>query len=113
MNKTITMFKNIKDLNSFLNFYLNEILPILHTLPGILYSDMIKTEQISPEVPEQITGIQVIIETYFESKEALVHMLESEIGMLVMKKIEQARLDCEQYVYFGQIKRIPAKSSED
>lgn len=110
MHKTITMFRKVKDLNELINFYLQEIFPLLHQLPGILYSDVIPIQPMSPDFPEDLEGIQVMMETYFESQEALVNMVESEEGLAVLQKIEAASFDCVQYVYLGQIKRIEDKS---
>jgi|GEM_PF-5973882 len=106
MIKTITMFRDVEDFNKLLHYYINEIFPILHSVPGVLYSDIIKVDEMSPDCPEDLQRIQVIMETYFESQEALSNMLESAAGMAVMKKIEQTPFHREQYVYFGQIKRF-------
>lgn len=106
MVKTITMFRKVKDFDALLNYYINDIFSILHTVPGVLYSDIIKVQEMSPDCPEDLEGIQVIMETYFESQEALSKMLESAAGMAIMQKIEATPFECEQYVYFGQLKRF-------
>ena len=106
MIKTITMFRKVEDFNALLNYYINDIFAILHTIPGVLYSDIIKVKEMSPDCPEDLERIQVIMETYFESEEALTNMLESAVGMAIMQKIEATPFECEQYVYFGQIKRF-------
>lgn len=108
MIKTITMFKKVKDLESLLNYYINDILPILHSIPGVLYTDIVKVQEMSSDCPEDIEGIQVIMETFFESQEAVAKMLESPSGMAIMKKIEATPFEREQYVYLGQLRRFEA-----
>lgn len=110
MIKTITMFRRVENIEELLNYYIREIFPLLHTIPGVIYSDIIKLESMSPDFPEEIGGIEVVMETYFESQQALTNMLESSEGMEVMKKIESVTIECEQYVYFGQFKRIPGNN---
>lgn len=108
MVKTITMFRKIKNFDALLNYYIYDVFSILHTVPGVLYTDIIKVQEMSPDCPEDLERIQIIMETYFESQEALSNMLESPKGLAIMKKIEEAPFDCEQYVYFGQLKRFEA-----
>lgn len=108
MIKTITMFRKVEDFNALLNYYIYDVFPILHTVPGVMYSDIIKVQDMSPDCPEDLQRIQVIMETYFESQEALANMLESAAGLTIMKKIESSPFESEQFVYMGQIKRFEA-----
>lgn len=110
MIKTITIFKKVKDFDALLNYYLNDIFPILQTVPGVFYTDIIKVEQMSPDCPEELKDLQIIMETYFESQVALGNMLESDKGMEIMKKIQASPFECEQYVFYGNIKRFHSNS---
>lgn len=108
MVKTITIFRKVEDFYALLNYYVYDVFPILHSIPGVLYSDIIQVKDMSPDCPEDLERIQVIMETYFESEKAVSDMLESEKGMTIMKKIESSPFECEQYVYLGKIKRFPS-----
>jgi uncharacterized protein (TIGR02118 family) len=102
MIKVFGIYKNIKDMNAFLKFYTNLLIPKINKLPGVIGSNIIKVSSISPEVSQELDGIEMIFETYYESMEAATQVLSSPEGLEISRLLEENG-NGELYIYLGNI----------
>lgn len=87
--KTVSIFKNVDDVELFEQFYKKVIFPRLHKIPGVLYTEVTKIVSLSDEkVSESLKGIEFIIETYFESYHVLESIFLTPEGHELMQIIE-------------------------
>jgi hypothetical protein len=105
MFKTVTIFKNIKDMVAFQKHYVENLFPGLNNVPGITHTDVISLFQSSPVVSEELKGIQLLIETHFESEEIMNSYLVSQEAQDLMIIANQYS-DCELYFFLGKGKRF-------
>ncbi|WP_028777134.1 hypothetical protein [Shimazuella kribbensis] len=110
MIKTISIFKNIDDPERFKEFYLNVVFPRVHELPGVLYTDVTSVVVLSDKLSEGLEGTQLIIETHFESQEAIFDIFASPEGHELMKLMEE-NSPGEMNMFLGKQKRFKANSS--
>jgi hypothetical protein len=112
MIKSVTIFKNIGDLNALLRFYAEEIFPTIHELPGVICTDITSISQVSPDIAQDLDGIEVIMETHFESKEAMDKLIFSSTGSDLMIRATQVT-PCEVSFFIGREKRFSAELTEN
>lgn len=68
MFKTVGIYKDLEDPEEFQKYYMNEIMPRMLTLPGVVKMKITSLKNTNPnEQPPELRGIQLIIETYYES----------------------------------------------
>lgn len=101
----ILIFRNIKNPEDVLNFYVDHISPIMHQYPGVIGTDLHSVSELSPKYPQEFESIQLITQTYFESYEMLAELLSSKEGMQMMKSMENQELG-EYYLYWTRVKRF-------
>lgn len=87
--KSVSIFRNIDDIESFERFYKKVIFPRLHKMPGVIYTDVTQIAVLSEEkVAADLKGIEFIVETYFESYEAMQLIFSTPEGLEMMQIIE-------------------------
>ncbi|WP_028776466.1 hypothetical protein [Shimazuella kribbensis] len=111
MIKTLTIFKNIEDLNALLKFYTEEVYPAIHKIPGIICTDLTSISHISPDISKELNGIELIMETHFESEEAMQRLVFSDLGNGIMMKTTQVT-PCEVSVLMGKEKRFSGEMTD-
>jgi hypothetical protein len=77
MYKTITIFRNIEDVEEFQKLYMKEILPRTIELPDLVHIDITSVETVNPAMAGPYDGMQYVVESYWETKEQLHHVLGS------------------------------------
>lgn len=105
MIRLLSIFRNIKDVKKVLNFYTEEIFPILHQLPGVIGTDLHSVSEVSQEFPQELDGVQLIFETYFETYEIFAEMLVSSEGIEIMNLMEKNKIG-DYYIYWTKVKRF-------
>ncbi|MXQ52165.1 hypothetical protein [Shimazuella alba] len=94
MIKTTSIFRNINDLDSFQTFYEN-IFPKIHQLPGIVETNITRVDE------QNVAGIQLIIDTFYESEAAMQNVLVSSEAQALMNQIAQSNI-AEFYFFIGE-----------
>lgn len=87
MFKVVALYQNIQDQTKFKEYYETEVLPAFFQVEGVI---RIKLTSLLPGVqpfPEEMKGIQLMIETYFESREVVGKFLNSAKGAKFLSKI--------------------------
>jgi hypothetical protein len=105
MIKTITIFKKVQDLDALLNFYIQVIFPAIHKLPGVICTDITSVHEVSPDISQELKGIQVIMETHFESEEAMQALVFSKEGYELMAQAGEIT-PCQISFFVGNEKRF-------
>lgn len=89
MIKSVSIFKNVDNVELFEQFYKKVIFPRLHKMPGVLYSDVTRIVTLSDDkVAEGLKGVEFILETYFESYQVLESIFTTPEGLELMQIIE-------------------------
>jgi hypothetical protein len=90
MIKSVIVYKNVENSDTFKQYYLNEILPRVKNITGIIGINITNIlQQIQEDVIPSIRGIQFIIELYFESEQTMkeiAHTPECQELMSIMKE---------------------------
>lgn len=86
MIKSISVFSDIEDIQVFEDFFVKKICSILLPIPGVLH---INVSSIFPttEAEQKYNGIQLIIETYWESQEIMHQILQSPDGQKLLELV--------------------------
>ncbi len=87
MVKSITIYKNVGDLAAFQKFYLEGIFPLAHKIPGVIGTNVTSVMQVGDDISPEYEGLQFIIETYFESEEAMSAIVSSPEGQELMQYV--------------------------
>ncbi len=88
MYKTIGIYKGIRDLDEFEKFYTSEIAPRILEVSGVIKMDFTRLYYTDAmKQPPGLEDVQVIVETYYESIEALQKALDSIEGRELTKLI--------------------------
>lgn len=112
MIKSITIFKNIENPIALLDFYVHQIFPVIHKIPGVLCTDVTRVNRVSPDISQDLDGIEIIMETHFESEEAMQRLIFSPEGMELMQKAGQIT-SCEVSFFNGHEKRFTGELTEN
>lgn len=89
MIKSVSIFKNVDNVELFEQFYKKVIFPRLHKMQGVLYSDVTRIVTLSDDkVAEGLKGVEFILETYFESYQVLESIFTTPEGLELMQIIE-------------------------
>lgn len=95
MFKTIALYKQIEDPQSFIRFYVHEFVPKMLALPGVVkleINHLYPSLMSGPSSEEEPTYF-LLCETYFESAEALDQLLKSpeglELARLIMEEASE------------------------
>jgi hypothetical protein len=83
MIKTTTFYRNIEDPDSFQAFY-DSIFPEIHQFPGIIET------KITRIYDENEDGIQLILDTLFESEAAMHRVLATPKAAELMNKVNNS-----------------------
>lgn len=98
MFKTVGIYKNIKDLHEFEEYYTSKVFPFILNLPGVCnirVSTLIPTGQNG----DDNGAVKMLFETYYESAEALEEIMSSEEGQEFIRLILQHDLaEFESYI---------------
>lgn len=98
MFKTVGIYKNIKDLNKFEEYYTTIVFPFLLNLPGVCN---IRVSTLIPTGHQETDegSVKMLFETYYESAEALEQIMSSEQGEEFVRLILQHNLaEFESYI---------------
>ncbi|SHE69302.1 conserved hypothetical protein [Seinonella peptonophila] len=87
MYKTVGVYRNIKDVKAFEEYYVNEVMPRFLRLPGVIRMEITSLFDVTEQQPNGMENIQLLVETYYESKKAVQYVLSSSIGKDIAKKI--------------------------
>ncbi|MCH5585281.1 hypothetical protein MK805_09900 [Shimazuella sp. AN120528] len=112
MIKTITMFKKIENVDALLKFYIETIFPTIHQIPGVLCTDITKVYDVSPDIDQDVKGLDIIMETHFESEEVMNGLVFSKEGYELMSKATQVS-GCEISFFVGKEKRFSGELTDD
>jgi hypothetical protein len=110
MVKVFAFYKNIKDMKKFLEFYTETIIPKYNNLPGVLETNIIHLEKMSPDITQELDGLEMIVEGIYESKEAAIAVLTSPAGLEISKLLSESTL-ADMYIYSGSIKNFSPVST--
>ncbi len=105
MVKVFAFYKNIRDMNRFLEFYTNVLIPKINKLPGIVDTNIIHLDSMTPDVPQDLDGLQMIVESIHQSKESATTVLTSPEGLEISQLLADSSL-AEMYIYWGTIKNF-------
>ena len=105
MPRMISIFSNIKDVEKVLELYDKEIFPILFTYPGVHHCELHKITYLSPDYPEELSKIQIIFETHFETYESLTNLINSPEGEEIMKIMAENDIG-DYYMYWSEVREI-------
>jgi hypothetical protein len=111
MIKTITIFKKIGNVDALLKFYIETIFPTIHKIPGVLCTDITKVYDVSPDVDQDLKGLEIIMETHFESEEVMRGLVFSKEGYELMSKAGEVS-SCEISFFVGKEKRFSAELTD-
>jgi uncharacterized protein (TIGR02118 family) len=83
MFKTIALYKEIEDAEAFEDFYVNEFIPKMLSLPGVVKLEVnrLLPAPFGGRAESEEPSYFLLCETYFESAEALQRLLQSPEGM--------------------------------
>jgi hypothetical protein len=112
MIKTITIFKKVGNVDALLQFYIEVIFPKIHEIPGVVCTDITSVYESSPDVAQDLVGVQVIMETHFESVETMNALVFSNEGYELMAKATEIT-PCEISFFVGKEKRFSSKLTDD
>jgi hypothetical protein len=88
--KSVIVYKNVENSEIFKQFYLNEILPRVKNITGIVGINISNIlQQIREDVIPSIRGVQFIIELYFESEQAMKEVADTEECQELMSIMEE------------------------
>lgn len=108
MIKTITVFKNIGNVVALQKFFVEEVFPHIHSLPGVICTDITSVHHVSQDISGELVGLQLIMETHFESEEAMQRLVFSEQGNSLMARSREVT-PCEISFFLGQEKRFSSE----
>lgn len=77
MIKSIDIFRKITDLSAFKEVFFKEIYPAIVQTPGVIQVKLTSVTPLSADLSQDIEGIQLILEVYIESEEALDRIITS------------------------------------
>jgi hypothetical protein len=112
MIKTVTIFKKVGNVDALLQFYIEVIFPKIHEIPGVVCTDITSVYEASPDVAQDLVGVQVIMETHFESVETMNALVFSNEGYELMAKANEIT-PCEISFFVGKEKRFSSKLTDD
>lgn len=112
MIKTITIFKKIKDPDALLKFYIETIFPTIHKIPGVICTDITKVFDVSPDVAQDLKGLEMIMETHFESEEVMNGLVFSKEGYELMSKASEVS-GCELSFFVGKERRFSSELTDE
>lgn len=105
MVKVFAFYKNIKDMSKFLEFYTDTIIPKYNNLPGVLETNIIHLDKMSPDITQELDSLEMIVEAIYESKESALAVLTSPEGLEISKLLSESTL-ADMYIYWGNIKNF-------
>jgi hypothetical protein len=112
MVKSITIFRSVGDVQALLKFYVEVALPTIHALPGVICTDITSVvSPVSADVAQDLDGIQVIMETHFESVEAMNKLLFSADTQKLMQMAGEVT-PCELTILLGNEKRFSGEMTD-
>lgn len=86
MIKTVSIYTDIEDVEKFQKTYMEEIMPKVLELPGVIKMNVTSLIMQNPEdQPEKLRGVQFIIETYYESLEVVHEIAYSSTGQELLQ----------------------------
>jgi hypothetical protein len=107
MIKLVGIYRNITDMEAFLKIYTQQIFPVLHKTPGVLGTDIMQVNALNEEgSTNPYLDIEVIIETHFQSEDALDNLLQSPQGLSIAELVSKSTEFSEVYLYYGRVKRV-------
>lgn len=107
MIKMIGIFKNVRDTNAFVNFF-EKVGREINQLPGIIGSEIVKVSKMSPDVSQDLDGIEMMFETHYKNEEAMGQVLSSPEGIKIIQKIKDHGLADHMYIYRGDVRGFNA-----
>jgi hypothetical protein len=81
MVKVVTLYKDVKDSESFEKTYRDEILPLALQTPGMIKIQITSLFQMSLDVSQEAGGFQFIVEAHLESLDVLQFLIASPDGI--------------------------------
>lgn len=86
MIKSISMFSEVEDLEEFEEFYVKNVCKAHLSLPGVLSVKISSVHQ-TTEASQKYNGVQVMIETYYESPEIMHQILQSDDAQKIFEMV--------------------------
>jgi len=87
MVKTVGIYKDIKDPDAFEKYYIQNVMPRLLQHPGVIRMRITSLRNAVNPQQEDFEGIQLIIETYYQSHEVLEELMNSPEGEEIIRLI--------------------------
>ncbi|SHE80025.1 hypothetical protein SAMN05444392_103200 [Seinonella peptonophila] len=105
MIRLFSIFRNIKNVETVLRFYVNHVFPVLHQFPGVIGTELHSVSEVSQDFPQELENVQLIFETHFESYEVFTQLLLSPAGNEIMKLMDENDIG-DYYIYWTKVKRF-------
>lgn len=77
MIKSIDIFRKITDLDAFKEIFSTEVYPAIVRIPGVIQVKLTSVTPLSTDLSQDVEGIELILEIYLESEEALDRIITS------------------------------------
>ncbi|SHF41238.1 hypothetical protein SAMN05444392_1236 [Seinonella peptonophila] len=77
MIKSIDIFRKITDLPTFKKIFSEEVCPSILKIPGVTQLKLTSVTPLSTDLSQDVEGIELILEIYLESEEALHQIISS------------------------------------
>lgn len=87
MIKTISFVTNLEGIEKFEEYFCNEVCPRILKTPGIIGIKVTSLLQMSVKVSQYVKDVQLMIETYYESMEALNETISSTEGQKLFELV--------------------------
>lgn len=102
MIKLIGIFRKIEDMEAFKEQFFRDWLPKMLQVSGVIGVKISTMLPMSSNLAQDVEGIQLVIESCFESKEAIDRIVYSGVAQSLLETVSQ--LPGELSVYIGQEK---------
>lgn len=87
--KSIDIFRNITDLPTFKEVFAKEVYPTIVSIPGVIQVKLTSVTPLSSDLSQDVEGIELILEIYLESEEALHRIITSPEAQKAMQLVQK------------------------
>lgn len=87
MIKTVGIYRNIQDPKAFEEYYITNVMPRLLRFPGVIRMKITSLQSVTQTQPKGMEGIQLIIETYYQSQDVLEELINTAEGQEIIRLI--------------------------
>lgn len=109
MIKSIAVYKGITDMEEFIKHLHENICSRFLQFPGVIGMNITKVQEMDSKVPQDFQGMQIIIETYFESPQVVDNVFHTKQGAEILQQIHNVPSGS-MSVFFGEeYKLFPPK----